>query len=125
MGFSRARVDYGIYHMHREGSPIFLSVYVDDVLIEGPLTHLLALEVNVSQQQITLSQSSYVSKLLKRFNMEDAFPRYTPVLDTEIPVKPPKPYGPDVNRRDISYREPVGSLQYLVRCTRPNLANGV
>ncbi|DBA01931.1 TPA: hypothetical protein N0F65_005120 [Lagenidium giganteum] len=136
MSQGRTRNKPSDYHMHREGSPIFLSGYVDDVLIVatrayvrhdptvvvcvqtrglGSLTHLLALEV----------KSSYVSKLLKRLNMEDAYPRYTPLLDTAIPVKPPKLYGPDVIPRDIPYCELIGSLQYLVQCTRPYLANAV
>ncbi|OWY91930.1 Copia type Polyprotein [Phytophthora megakarya] len=45
-------------------------------------------------------------------------------MDVKVsPVKPKEPYGPEVNRKDLPYRQILGSLQYLVRCTRPDITN--
>ena len=117
-----------------------MTIYVDDILTIGP-THycqefldelkltfnikelgtvkkLLGFEVSFHNQTITLSQCLYIEKLLHQFKMEDANPSRTPM---EVKLDIPQD-NLNVKRMHTSYQSLVGSLQYLITATRPELA---
>ena len=61
-----------------------------------------------------LSQHNYINKVLQRFNMYDSKPVCTPIAphfkeDVEYMSK-------------VSYSSAVGSLMYVMVCSRPDLA---
>lgn len=83
----------------------------------GELKNFLGIIFDQCDGGVTMSQQSYVGKLLERFDMQDCKPRSTPCE--------PKLNYTDVNVKLIDprkYREVVGSLIYLTSCTRPDLS---
>ncbi|GMF62836.1 unnamed protein product [Phytophthora fragariaefolia] len=140
-------MDGGIYVRTVGGSPIFVSVYVDDLVIAGtddnielvmqglrakfeikdlgPVTDLLHMEISyVPDQVLWISQRGNSDKLLKRFGMESCRPVTTPQAVGNLP-DPVDDDQPGVNDPNIPYRELLGGLQYLVQGTRPDIANAV
>jgi len=65
-----------------------------------------------------LHQRGYATKVIERFNLARAKPRPSPYDAEDINYESPK-------CTDQPYREAVGSLLYLVNCTRPDLAFSV
>lgn len=63
-----------------------------------------------------MSQTTYVEKILNRFDMQDCRTRETP-CDQNLDYSEEAPKMVDVKK----YREAVGSLIYLTTCTRPDL----
>ncbi|POM59445.1 polyprotein [Phytophthora palmivora] len=134
-------MDNGLYWRTVNGGPIFVTVYVDDLLIAaseenvklvvcelerkfkikdlGPVHHLLAMEITyIPRQAIWISQSGYIQKILENVELQRhqaLGPLPLPATDGEDGVYDPK----------IPYRAIVGCLQYLVQCTRPEIANAV
>ncbi|KAF1315048.1 Integrase catalytic core protein, partial [Globisporangium splendens] len=91
----------------------------------GEVKHLLAMEIHHDGDIMTISQQAYVDKVLRQFGVQDSASSRVPMNEKCNPRRPELPYGSDVNRKDIPYRQLVGSLQYLVKCTRPDIANTV
>ena len=76
---------------------------------------------------LKLSQSEYVKKVLSRFNMNEAKPVSTPLCShfklskgQSLKTKEEREY---MNK--VPYASAVGSLMYVVVCTRPNIAHVV
>lgn len=83
----------------------------------GELKHFLGIDFNQSDGCVKMTQEKYTNKILQRFNMQDCRTRETPCEQkleyTENAVKV----------KDVRmYREAVGSLIYLIICTRPDLS---
>ncbi|EPZ32839.1 hypothetical protein O9G_006229, partial [Rozella allomycis CSF55] len=130
---------------------VILGVYVDDILIAeetkervedvveyiktkykidllGEINWFLGIGIERDGNELRMSQKSAIEGILKRFNMEDAN-EYT------IPVEPKKVYSkcdspvigsPEHQEmKDVPYRQAVGSLIYLAKCTRPDIAYAV
>jgi len=76
---------------------------------------------------LTISQKGYCEKILTRFKMQKCKPVPTPQVKGNFPM----PGNPEVepvcvnDDPEVDYRQIVGSLQYLVQCTRPDIANAV
>lgn len=84
----------------------------------GLLNWLLGIQIKYNNAGITLSQSTYIHRVLQRFSMQDCNPVTTPI---------------EANHRLISttgntrvnatlYQQIIGSIMYLVTGTRPDLA---
>lgn len=129
-----------LFHSSSNNSPIYLIVYVDDIIITGPnttqinqfiqslssrfslkdlgpLSYFLGVEVIPHTHGLFLSQSKYIHDILQRANMLDSKPAKTPMtahppllLNNGIPLSNP-----------TTYRAIVGALQYL-SFTRPDVA---
>lgn len=123
---------------------LIIAIYVDDIMVIGNSNDyinnvisrlsksfnlrevtkrntFLGIDIKQESGKIIISQNNYISKLLKRFKMEDS-----------NPVKTPGALGEDL--KDISnspsisqtqYQEAIGSLMYLATGTRPDLAFAV
>ncbi|KAE9001680.1 hypothetical protein PR002_g17848 [Phytophthora rubi] len=149
-GFQRSKMDGGIYFRWVDESPIFLTLYVDDIVIAatteniklvmdelsrkfkikdlGNVSHLLSMEIRyVPGKMLSISQRGYVAQLLERFKMAKCKAVPTPQVKGNFPL----PGDPDkepvcVNiDPDVDYQSIVGSLQYLVSCSRPDITNAV
>ena len=76
---------------------------------------------------LKLSQSEYVKKILNRFNMNEAKPVSTP-LGSHFKLS--KEQSPKIEEeRDhmskVPYASAIGSLMYVMVCTRPNITHAV
>jgi len=145
LGFKSCESDPSIY-INIEKS-IILSVYVDDILIFGlnqrscetifqqlssqfkmqnlgpPKTFLgLNITRNASANTISINQTGYIHRMLKRFNMQNAVPAKTP-----LPHSLPLLKATKLDRRcnQLEYMEITGSLNHLAVYSRPDIAFAV
>ncbi|GMF18665.1 unnamed protein product [Phytophthora fragariaefolia] len=145
--FRKCTFDAGVYYKMGDHNKIFLTVYVDDIVIAadprdvkkvvealgkkfkiknlGRVKYLLGMEINyVPGKILCISQTAYIERLLKKFGMADAKAVRSPQMHNEPTLRIET--NPElINDPTIPFREMVGSLQYLVHCTRPDLANAV
>jgi hypothetical protein len=90
----------------------------------GQLSHYLGMEITITLDQLILTQSTYMKKVLKQFGMEECKPVSTPmepgVANTLIPA-------PDeADDATIKwYQQLIGSLMWPAVHTRPDLAYSV
>jgi len=125
-----------------ESGDLFSAIYVDDITLfgatgelkeqtinvlktefkvndMGELNWLLGIQITFTDDGITLSQTTYIHKILKRCSMQDCKPVSTPI-DSNHQLKA---IEDDYKRTDAtSYQHIIGSLKYLVTGTRPDLA---
>eukprot|EP00253_Pinus_taeda_P011411 PITA_11411 len=78
-------------------------------------------------RKLTLSQSEYIEKVLKRFNMQNAKPASIPLashfkLSKEVC---PKTEEEMTYMSKVPYASTVGSLMYAMVCTRPDIAHAM
>ncbi|XP_076959153.1 secreted RxLR effector protein 161-like [Bidens hawaiensis] len=78
---------------------------------------ILGVKITRTQNGLILSQSHYVSKILEKFNANDSNVARNPI-DTSQHLA--KNRGEPVNQ--LKYSRIIGSLMYLMSCTRPELA---
>nr|GFC07660.1 hypothetical protein [Tanacetum cinerariifolium] len=77
-----------------------------------------------SRRLIGLSQSAYVDKILKKYNMHNSKKGYLPMevkhdLSNELCASTPEEVA---YMKKVPYASAVGSIMYAVRCTRPDVA---
>ncbi|KAF0689405.1 hypothetical protein As57867_019079, partial [Aphanomyces stellatus] len=84
----------------------------------GKLKSILGIQVEIKDKVVTMSQQGYVEQLLEKFNMVDSNPVSTPEVVGQV-LEPSKLNPSEMKTLNLPYRELVGSLQYLVTCTRP------
>ena len=149
-GFSQSKADYGLYLKRCGSSRLFVTVYVDDLLIasndmklindfkEHMKTHydmddigeagfILGLHVkrNREARTLSISQTAYIDAILERFGMSDCKPVATP-METSLPLEKLKPLE---DQREymagIPYKEAVGSLIFLATASRPDISFAV
>ena len=137
---AQSRVDPCVYFRKSDNSFIaIVVVWVDDLIIGardsslmeeiksllksrfrmkdlGPLKYFLGIEFVQENGAIKLSQTRYIKKLLGKFGMLDSRPRATPC------EAKPEIVNADSHPLNVKYREVVGSLIYLMTCTRPDIS---
>lgn len=146
LGFIRCIKEYCMY-VRREGSKmVIIVVYVDDLTIAGndlrvvrrvkaalaarfkmtdleELHYLLKVEIRRDRKKklMSLSQERYIESLLKKYGPE--------VKVRSLPMNPdaklvPEAHlkGEEVFAQPFLYRNLIGSYQYLVRGSRPDIA---
>ncbi|KAI0993873.1 hypothetical protein K3495_g14311 [Podosphaera aphanis] len=124
---------------------IFLAIYAHDILIFGPdnrtlneleetlhstfeCTNLgvahynLGIQVDITNQGISLNQKAYINKILERFGMLDCHPVGTP-LEPGIQLRKGQPE--EILEDPTIYQSIIGSLMYACTGTRPDLAHTV
>ena len=88
----------------------------------GEAAYFLGIEIyrNRSRGFIGLSQSTYIDKVLKRFNMHEAKKGFLPMSHGISLSKTQGPSNPDEQRRKdkILYASAIGSNLYAMVCTR-------
>ena len=142
--FVRCPYEHTLYvKTNQHGEVVIVCLYVDDLIITGSNTKLIAefrealttqfemtdmglmsyflgLEVMQTEQGIFVSQSKYARDVLRRFKMEHCNPILTPVQERLKLEKDGA--GELVN--PTHYKKLVGSLRYLCS-TRPDITYGV
>jgi transposase InsO family protein len=149
MGFSRVQSDHGLYTLLKGDVRVFMTVFVDDIMLAGsdstlldsivkdlsqhfklrdlgPTTQLLGLEIHRdrSNRRLLLSQSQYIANLLQEHGLQDCKPVSTPLnpgtrLSTSMS---PQNDVEASEMRQVPYISVVGSLMYLAVTTRPDIA---
>jgi len=77
-----------------------------------------------SKRLIGLSQSTYIDKELKRFNMHDSKKCFLPMSPGTFLSKTQSPVMTDEQKRmdEIPYASTIGSIMYAMICTRPDVS---
>ncbi len=148
-GLYRSQVDPGVFVSESGDIEMMLltGLWVDDLIIaskslatiqrfkraiskvykmvdKGEIKWCLGMEVERTSDGIKLSQAAYITKLLERFGMSDAYPVATPFA-SGVQLSSQQSPVDDSERQEMAnvpYREAVGALIHLVVCTRPDVA---
>ncbi|KAE8711604.1 Detected protein of confused Function [Hibiscus syriacus] len=151
-GFTRFQADHCCYIKRFDNSFIILLLYVDDMLVAGSdMQEIIHLKQELSKQFamkdlgaakqilgmrikrntklgiLMLSQAEYINKVLSRFNMQDANPVSTPL---GVHFRLSKDQSPKTEEErahivKVPYASAIGSLMYVMVCTRPDIAQAV
>ena len=137
-------------HKKVSGSAIvFLVLYVDDILLIGndiptlqsvkswlgkcfsmkdlgKAAYILGIKIysDRSQRLLSLSQSGYIDKVLKRFSMQDSTRGFLPTSHGIKLCKSQCPTIKDERERidKIPYASAIGSIMYAMLCTLPDVS---
>ncbi|KAK9048876.1 hypothetical protein SSX86_032155 [Deinandra increscens subsp. villosa] len=139
-GFISTISDSSLF-IHTTGpSPLYVLVYVDDIIITGPshnlidhfihslsvkfslkdlgsLSYFLGIEVIPHPLGLLLSQTKYIQDIINRAKMSNCKASSTPIICSE----PLTLQGGTPHSSPTDYRTLVGALQYL-SLTRPDIA---
>ena len=92
----------------------------------GEAAYILGIKIyrDISKRMIGLSQSTYIDKVLNRFNMQNSKRGFLPMCHGISLSKTQCPTMQD--ERDhmskIPYAFPIGSIMYAMLCTRPDVS---
>jgi Reverse transcriptase (RNA-dependent DNA polymerase) len=153
LNFSNFNYDSCVYLKKLDsGDYIYLLLYVYDILIAATnmgeikklkeqlgmtfemkdlrtVKKILGMEItrDRSNRKLFLSQKEFVRKVIRRFGMEKANVVSTPlaVYFKLLAALSPTSDGERRYMDKISYSSVVGSLMYLMVCTRPDIAQAV
>ncbi|KAL2251499.1 UNVERIFIED_CONTAM: Retrovirus-related Pol polyprotein from transposon TNT 1-94 [Sesamum indicum] len=147
--FIKNEVDPYVYKKISGSTVAYLVLYVDDILLirndfkmlgdikawlskqcfmknMGEASYILGIKIyrDRSRKMLGLTQSSYIEKVLKRFKMEKSKWGFLPRRHEIKMSKKQSPKTDEELKRmsDIPYASIVGSIQYVVHCTRPDVA---
>ena len=143
-GYLLNQADKCVYSKFDEsGKGVIICLYVDDMLIfgtdqdhvdktkeflssrfsmkdMGEADVILGIRIKHESNGISISQSHYIEKVLKKFNYFDCTPVSTP-MDTSEKLMPNN--GHAVSQ--LEYSRVIGCLMYAMTCTRPDIAFAV
>ena len=141
-GLKQSVVDPCVFIRRSKSSTLIILIWVDDLIVAasseivmntfkrnfagtykikdlGELSYFLGIQFKITKNVISLNQSFYIQTILNRFNMNEAQPRSLP-CDPSIYDLLRLPS--ELMENPTPYREMIGSLIYLMHCTRPDLA---
>ncbi|KAK8669710.1 hypothetical protein V6N13_107134 [Hibiscus sabdariffa] len=148
-GFIRNEDEPCFYKKFSGSIVSFLILYVDDILIIGNIiptlqsvkawlsscfsmkdlgeaAYILGVKIyrDRSRRLLGLSQSTYIDKVLKRFNMETSKKGFLPMTHGISLSKEMCPSTSQERERmsQIPYASAIGSIMYAMICTRPDLS---
>ena len=142
-GFKINECDKCIYVKNTVNGYVVLCLYVDDMLIVGSDDEMikstkamlstrfdmkdmgladviLGVKILRTSDGLVLSQSHYVDKILDKFSNDDSGVARTPI---DVNLHMSKNRGESVSQ--LEYSRVIGSLMYLMSCTRPDIAYAV
>ena len=138
-----------VYKKESGSSVAFLILYVDDILLIGndiPMlesvktslknsfsmkdlgeaAYIVGIKISRdrSKRLIGLNQDTYIDKLLKRFNMEEAKKGFLPMSHGIHLSKTQCPTATDERERmsKVPYASAIGSIMYAIISTRPDVS---
>ena len=152
-GYKRSDTDQCLYRKQaKNGSLLSPILYVNDMLIVGKnihevdalksklnatfdmkdlgeANHILGMRIvwNRGKKTLFLSQSRYIDKVPKIFNMEKGkalsapLPSYVRLILNDCPKSDAK----KVEMAKVPYSSTIGSIMYVMICTRPDIAYAV
>ena len=147
-GLSMVSEDHCVYVKRSTGGVMFLTPYVDDILLAGnnlemieatkrwlssvfemkdmgEATYVLGVEIirDRPKKLLGMSQEAYIKKVLERFRRHYSKPVDTPVEKglTLSLDQCPKTDKEKEAMSNVPYASAVGSLTYAMLCTRPDI----
>ena len=81
---------------------------------------ILRIKITKTSKGYSLSQTHYIEKILDEFDKYDERPARTPV-DASLHL----PKNKEESISQLEYSRIIGSLMYLMNCTRPDIAYAV
>nr|GAT59056.1 predicted protein [Mycena chlorophos] len=152
MGLTRCSTDQAVFYHQDANGFVVLAVHVDDCTIGGTNTALvnemksgfaryveivdlgeihwlLGIEVKRNRQErtLSLSQTSYIQSIVRRYNLDDLKPLSIP-MDPNVTLssaQSPRTADELARMRSVPYKEAVGSLMYASLGTRPDITFAV
>lgn len=152
LGFDRSKFDHCLYFKNLKLKPVFLLLYVDDMLLIGPsmseisivkqnlsksfemkdlgnAKHILGMDIvrDRTANKLVLKQTDYVFKILAKFCMSNAKGVRVPMASHFILSKfqCPETNAEKKDMETVPYASAIGSVMYLMVSTRPDLAYSV
>lgn len=146
-GFIQSQADHCVYRGMFKNIKVLLIFFVDDGIImaetsetiQTVIEHLrgtfeikvcepayfvgLEIERDRINRSIKIHQTNYISRILKRFNQEEAKPVKIPA-DSNSHLSS-NDASEAFDQVDVPYREAVGSLLYAAIATRPDISYAV
>jgi hypothetical protein len=145
LGFRRLVSDASLFIKYNNGKRIVVVVYVDDALFCGPnkakvlkakqdimskwecwdlgdATDFLHMRITQKGDKLSLDQVDYLDKILNRFGMVNSKPARTPLPEGYQPLANT---GPADSALRLQFQQVIGSLLYIMLCTRPDIAFAV
>ena len=149
LGFVKNEEEPCVYKKINGSALVFLILYVDDILLIGndiPMlesvktslknsfsmkdlgeaAYILGIRIyrDRSKRLIGFSQSTYIDKVLKRFNMQDSKKGFLPMSHGINLGKNQCPQTTDERNKMsvIPYASAIGSIMYAMLCTRPDVS---
>ncbi|KAL0402009.1 UNVERIFIED_CONTAM: Retrovirus-related Pol polyprotein from transposon TNT 1-94 [Sesamum latifolium] len=117
---------YGLKQASEAGTHVLMKSYEFSMKDMGEASYILGIKIyrDRSRRMLGLTQFSYIEKILKRFRMEHSKRGHLPMRHGIKLSKKQFPKTDEELKRmsDISYASAVGSIQYAVQCTRPDVA---
>ena len=148
-GFKPTSVDETLFRLERNGGVILLSLYVDDGMCatnnealykkfiddlsakyqlsdQGNLDWHLGMKFTRDKNSgaVRIDQKAYIESVVKRFGLEAAKPKLTPMTANSYLSKQDCPQVPD-KEQTKAYQQLIGSLMYIACGTRPDIAYAV
>ena len=95
----------------------------------GEASYILGIKIyrDRSRRLIGLSQSTYLDKILKKFNMYGSKKGFLPMLQGKTLSKTQSPAMAEEREimDKIPYASAIGSIMYVMLCTRPDVAHAI
>ena len=144
IGFCQSEADPCIFIKYEKEEPVeWIGVFVDDCWIVaddeaadrigammgekfkmhdlGELKFSLGMKIEQTNEFIKISQTSYIDKLVEKFNMQDCRD-----IDTPLPKKPQADETNNTPFENVNlYQQLIGGLIYVSNATRPDIAYSV
>ena len=141
--FCQSKSDYCLYIKNSSNDRVYLIVWVDDIIMIsnndesaecvknlliskfrmkdfGKISYFLGIEFELYDGFIKMHQSKYVDKLLTKFGLSDCKYKTIPCDHSTVNVDF-NDTSPTLTDPSL-YRQMVGSLIYLMTCSRPDLS---
>lgn len=144
VGVNSSPSDSGIFSGMVDNALVLMGIYVDDLFIAceslsvlqsikdklsstfamkdlGVMKHYLGIDINYEREKgaVTLSQRHFIDEVLKRFSMSQCKSSSTPMEAKSM--QQPHIDG-DSTLSDKPYRKLIGSVMYILLCTRPDIS---
>jgi len=85
----------------------------------GPVDYILGIKVENNNNKYTISQISFINKILEKFNINNQRKINTPCVGDNTISENNTPFD------STKYKSAIGMLIYLAKCTRPDIAFAV
>ncbi|KAJ9544316.1 hypothetical protein OSB04_024023, partial [Centaurea solstitialis] len=125
-GFAKSEFEPCVYTKFSGSIVTFLVLYVDDILLIGNDVPTLQ-SVKSWLSKCFQIQSTYIDKVLKKFRMDESKKGFIPMQHGIVLSKTQCPVSSqDQDKmKSIPYASAIGSIMYVILCTRPDVAYSV
>ena len=141
-GFKQIKSEKCIFKYSKNNkTKCIIGLYVDDMIITGedkeiqniitkikekfkisncgPAEFILGIKIEKQKNKYIISQNSFINNILDKFNIKEMRKRKTPCTGDNTISENNKPFNKTI------YKSAIGSLIYLSKCTRPDIAFSV